>query len=64
MIGFSVGTESQMAELLHQQAARTITQLVQSFSLNYTSELIHKLRNYEITGKLVARIPSEEQLKG
>ncbi|KAL3486288.1 chaperonin 10-like protein [Aspergillus germanicus] len=57
IMGSSVGTEDQMAELLQQAAAGHITPSIQTFDFSHTPDLINGLKDDAITGRAVVRIP-------
>ncbi|KAL2845279.1 chaperonin 10-like protein [Aspergillus pseudoustus] len=57
IIGSSVGTEDQMAELLQQAAEGLITPSIQTFEFSQTPALIDGLKDDTITGRAVVMIP-------
>ena len=57
IVGSSVGTEQQMAELLRLAAEGTITPAVKCYGFDETAKLIRDLEHDAITGRAVVRIP-------
>lgn len=53
-----VGTEQQMVELLEQAAAGVISPVVQVEDFSEVPRIFEKLRNNEVTGRIVVRIPA------
>lgn len=53
-----VGTEQQMVELLNQAAAGVINPLVQVEDFSEVPRIFEKLKNNEVTGRIVVRIPA------
>ncbi|KAH0524301.1 hypothetical protein TsFJ059_006830 [Trichoderma semiorbis] len=56
--GVMVGTEQQMVELLEQAAAGIINPVVQVEDFSEVPRIFEKLRNNEVTGRIVVRIPA------
>ncbi|KAK4061796.1 hypothetical protein Trihar35433_9396 [Trichoderma harzianum] len=56
--GVMVGTEQQMVELLEQAAAGTINPMVQVEDFSEVPKIFEKLKNNEVTGRIVVRIPA------
>ncbi|KAL5093890.1 hypothetical protein Trisim1_009366 [Trichoderma cf. simile WF8] len=56
--GVMVGTEQQMVELLNQAAAGVINPLVQVEDFSEVPRIFEKLKNNEVTGRIVVRIPA------
>jgi propanol-preferring alcohol dehydrogenase len=57
IIGSSVGTEEQMAEVLQLAAAGVITPSIQTFDFSHTPALVHGLKDDAVVGRMVVRIP-------
>ncbi|KAL4870423.1 hypothetical protein BDV12DRAFT_184444 [Aspergillus spectabilis] len=57
IIGSSVGTEEQMAEILQLAAAGAITPSIQTFDFSHTPALIQGLKDDAVVGRVVVRIP-------
>jgi alcohol dehydrogenase, propanol-preferring len=57
VVGSSVGTESEMAELLEMALARDMVPIVKIYEFDMVREVIQKLTRSQIGGKVVLRIP-------
>jgi alcohol dehydrogenase, propanol-preferring len=57
VVGSSVGTESEMAELLEMALARDMVPIVKIYEFDMVGEVIQKLTRSQIGGKVVLRIP-------
>ncbi|KAL4903304.1 hypothetical protein BDW74DRAFT_180167 [Aspergillus multicolor] len=58
IIGSSVGTEEQMDELLQQAAEGIITPSVEVFDFEDTQDLINRLKDDAVAGRVVVKIPA------
>lgn len=55
--GVSVGTEEQMDELLDLAAKGAVTSRVEVVDFDSIGEIMERLKNDEITGRVVVRLP-------
>lgn len=52
-----MGTDAQMGEVLSMALAKQLTPKVEVHELADAPEIIKKLQNYEVTGRMVVKMP-------
>ena len=55
--GSSVGTNAQMDEVLDMAVKGTLKPKIEVFDFSESPVIIEKLKKYEVTGRMVVRIP-------